>query len=86
MRIEKKIHPKFFQLIIDGVKSYDLRLADFDINVGDVLVLREWNSDTKEYTGRVLEKSVTYISKTKDSKIYSKEDVEKFGYQIISFK
>ena len=78
--------PEYFQKIIDGIKTYELRLADFECNHGDILVLREWDPKTKEYTGRVLEKSVTYISKTKDSKIYSKEDVEKFGYQIISFK
>jgi hypothetical protein len=30
VRIEKKIWPKYFQAIIDGKKTYELRLADFD--------------------------------------------------------
>ena len=86
MRIEKKIQPKFFQLILDGVKTYELRLADFDINPGDILVLKEFNPEYKQYTGRIIEKNVTYVCKVKDIDYWPKEDIEKFGFQIISFK
>ena len=86
MRIEKKIWPKFFQKILDGDKKFELRLADWECKPGDVLVLKEWNPETKEYTGRVLEKEVTYVIKTKDIKFWPEEDVEKYGYQIISFR
>ena len=86
MRIEKKTWPALFQKILDGTKTFDLRLADFECNSGDVLVLREWNPETKKYTGRILEKKVTYVMKTQDVKFWPKEDVEKFGFQIISFK
>jgi len=55
-RIEKKVWPKFFQKILDGDKTFELRLADFECKLGDILVLREWDSEIKEYTGRVLEK------------------------------
>ena len=40
----------------------------------------------KEYNGRVIEKKVTYVIKTKDVKFWPKEEVEKYGYQIIAFK
>lgn len=86
MRIEKKIWPEYFQKIIDGVKTYELRLADFECKPGDVLVLKEWNPKTKQYTGRAIEKNVTYVSKTKDQSFWSKEEVEKYGFQIIAFK
>ncbi|OGM26849.1 hypothetical protein A2627_05540 [Candidatus Woesebacteria bacterium RIFCSPHIGHO2_01_FULL_39_28] len=86
MKIEKKVWPEYFQKILDGVKTYELRLADFECNPGDTLILREWNSKTKEYTGRQLEKVVTYVGKTKDMTFWSKEEVEKYGYQIIAFK
>ena len=86
MKIEKKVWPEYFQKILDGVKTYELRLADFECNPGDTLTLREWNSRTKEYTGRQLEKVVTYVGKTKDMTFWSKEEVEKYGYQIIAFK
>ncbi|PIN92785.1 hypothetical protein COU54_05530 [Candidatus Pacearchaeota archaeon CG10_big_fil_rev_8_21_14_0_10_31_24] len=86
MRIEKKVWPEYFQKIIDGIKTYELRLADFECNPGDILVLREWNPKAKKYTGRVIEKNVTYVSKTKDQTFWPKEDVEKYGFQIIAFK
>ncbi|PIZ52284.1 RNA-binding protein [Candidatus Woesearchaeota archaeon CG_4_10_14_0_2_um_filter_33_13] len=85
-RIEKKIWPKYFQKILDGDKTFELRLADFECNPEDILILKEWNPETKEYTGRVIEKQVTYVLKTKDVKFWSEEDVKKFGFQIISFK
>lgn len=86
MRIEKKIQPKYFQRILDGDKTFELRLADFECNTGDILVLREFDPSTKQYTGRTLEKEVTYVLKTKDINFWPKEEVEKFGFQIISFK
>ena len=84
-KIEKKVWPEYFQRILDGDKKFELRLADFDINEGDILVLKEWDPKTKEYTGRKLEKEVTYIIKTKEVEFWLKEDVDKYGFQIISF-
>ena len=86
MKIEKKVWPEYFQKIIDGVKTYELRLADFECNPGDILVLKEWDPKTKEYTGRVVDKTVTYVGKTKNQTFWTKEDVEKYGFQIIAFK
>jgi ribosomal protein S17 len=86
MKIEKKIWPEYFQKILEGKKKYELRLADWECNEGDILVLKEWNPETKGYTGRVLEKKVTYIGKTKNIDFWSKEDIEKFGFQVISFE
>ncbi len=43
MRIEKKCWPEFFQKLADGTKTYELRLADWECNPGDTLVLREWD-------------------------------------------
>ena len=85
-RIEKKVWPEYFQKILDGKKTYELRLADFECQEGDVLVLREWNSVDKQFTGRVLEKALTYLAKTKNLTFWTKEEIEKYGYQIIAFK
>jgi len=85
MRIEKKVWPPYFQLILDGKKHYELRLADWQCNPGDILVLKEWDPSAQEYTGREIEKEVTYVGKTKGTPYWSKEDVEKYGFQIISF-
>ncbi|MFH1589389.1 MAG: DUF3850 domain-containing protein [archaeon] len=86
MRIEKKTWPEYFQKILDGDKTFELRLADWDCKQGDTLVLREWDPKTKDYTGRVMEKTVTYVAKTKNLKFFSEEEIKKYGYQIISFK
>jgi len=86
MKIEKKIWPEYFNEILEGSKTFELRLADFECNKGDILVLREWNPKTKEYTGRVVEKEVTSVLKTKDVKFWSKKDIDKYGLQVISFK
>jgi hypothetical protein len=63
-----------------------LRLADFKCKPGDVLVLREWNPETKEYTGRVLEKEVTFVLKTKDLAFWPKEVIDKHGFIVMAFK
>ncbi len=86
MKIEKKIWPEFFEKILSGEKKFELRLADWQCQPGDILVLREWNPKTKEYTGRIIEKEVAYVLKTKEIKFWPKEDIEKYGFQIISFK
>jgi ASC-1-like (ASCH) protein len=89
MIIEKKTWPEYFEKILSGDKTFELRLADWECNIGDTLVLKEWDPKTKSYTGRKVEKIVTYVAKTKDAdkwNMFSKEDIEKFGFQIISFK
>ena len=84
--IHKKVWPEYFEKIISGKKKFELRLADFEVNEGDTLVLEEWDNKKKEYTGRKIEVIVTYIFKTKDQTFWSKEEIEKYGFQIIQFE
>ena len=87
MDVEKKILPEYFEAILSGDKHYELRLNDFDIKPGDTLVLREWDPDKKEYTGREIRKEITYVGRFKINKLYwPKEEIEEKGLQIISFK
>jgi len=86
MTHEKKVWPRYFGKILDGSKKFELRLADWECAPGDTLRLREWNPETKDYTGRSIEKTVTYVLKTKDVNLWPAEDVERYGYQIISFE
>lgn len=85
MKHEKKVWPEYFQKIVEGKKTYELRLANWECQEGDILVLQEWDPVTKEFTGRVIEKEVTYVGKTKDMNFWLEQDVAKYGYQIISF-
>jgi ASC-1-like (ASCH) protein len=83
MKIEKKTWPESFNKILEGRKSFDIRLADFEVKAGDEIVFREWDPERKEYTGRMLEKKVVHISKTKELPYWNKEDVDNIGLVII---
>lgn len=84
--IHKKIWQEYFEKIISGKKKFDLRLADFKINKGDILVLEEWDVVKEEYTGRKVEVIATYIFKTKNQIFWSKDKVDKFGFQVIQLE
>lgn len=88
-KIIKKVLPDYFQDIIDGKKKYELRLDDFDIEPGDILVLEEYtsaNPENRKATGRVIEKKVTYLRKFKLQDLWwSEADIKEKGIQIISF-
>jgi len=88
--ITKKVLPDYFQDIVDGKKKYELRLNDFDIEPGDVLILEEYTSVdplSRKATGRKLDKKVNYVRKFKLQDLWwSKKDIEEKGIQIISFE
>lgn len=84
--IKKKVWPEYFEKIVAGKKKVELRLADFEVNEGDTIVLEEWDPNKKEYTGRKVEVLATYVLKTKGLKFWSPEEIEKHGFQIIQFE
>ena len=86
MRIEKKVWPELFNELVSGNKTFEVRLDDFECKQGDTLFLREWDPKAKQYTGKSLEKKVGFVLKLKDVKFFSEEEVEKFGYQVISLR
>ena len=83
MKIKKKTWPEAFEKILSGEKTFDARLADFDCKVGDVLVLEEYDPKTKSYTGRKIEKKITYILNTKEQKFWSQKDIENKGIVVM---
>lgn len=84
--INKKIWPEYFEAVKSGKKTFELRLADFDLQEGDTLVLEEWDPKTQEYTGRKIEKKVGYVMKFKPNQLpfWSEEKIEEEGLQMIS--
>ena len=84
--IRKKVLSEYFEAIISGKKKYELRLNDFEVNEGDILLLEEIDPITKEYTGRQIEKTVCYVGKFKiDELFWPEEEIMDKGIQIISF-
>ena len=85
MKIQKKTTDNFDK-ILSGEKTFEVRLADWKCKKGDILILREWDPKKKIYTGRKVEKRVTVVIKTKNCNYWPKEDIEKYGFQIIGLE
>jgi ribosomal protein S17 len=83
MEIKKKVWPEYFQLILNGTKKFELRLADFDIKEGDLLILEEYDPETKTYTGRTIKKKAKSIIKVNPTRMHDLEEIKKFGFYII---
>lgn len=75
--VEKKILPKYFEAVLNGSKKFELRKDDDDVQVGDAIMLREWNGTV--YTGRFIWKEVKYVLRNVPE--YGLEN----GYCIIGF-
>ena len=86
MKIRKKTWPEAFEKILSGEKTFDARLANFECKVGDILVLEEYNPKLKKYTGRKIEKEITFILNTKEQKFWSQSDIKKEGIIIMALK
>jgi hypothetical protein len=56
-----KIWPQYFQDVISGVKTFEIRRDDRDFQVGDNVVLREWDPEGRQYTGRAVTGVIIYI-------------------------
>ena len=85
--MKKKVWPEYFEAIVAGKKKFELRLNDFDVQEGDALILEEWDPKTKEYTGRKIEKKVTYVLKVKtDQLFWPEKEIKEKGLQVISLE
>lgn len=56
--IRKKILPEYFCAVRAREKNFEIRTDEDDIQVGDLLVLEEWNGF---YTGRDVRRTVKYV-------------------------
>jgi len=86
MEIKKKSWPAQFQLMVEGKKTADVRLADFKINEGDTLILEEYDPVKKSYTGRVIKKRVKNVNKVRLTGFNKNEDIIKYGHWIIELE
>jgi ASC-1-like (ASCH) protein len=86
--IRKKLHPIYFEPVATGKKSFDFRIADFEIKDGDTLILEEWDPKTKKYTGRSIIKKVNYVKKFTLDGIekefgIARDTLDKNGFYVI---
>jgi len=83
--IEKKIWPDFFEKILRGEKNAEIRLADFDLKSGDILILNEWDPIRQRFTGRTLNKVVKNLTKVNLTAFWDTEKIKKNGVYLIEF-
>ena len=59
---ELKIWPEFFNAVLHGEKTFDVRYNDRAYQSGDIVELREWDpAPDIQYTGRTLSRVITYV-------------------------
>ncbi|MEX1447730.1 ASCH/PUA domain-containing protein [Enterococcus sp. C76] len=74
MTHELKILPVYFEAVANGRKQFEIRKNDRDFQVGDQLILKEWNKDG--FTGRSYQAEITYIT----------DYMQKNGYVVLSIR
>ena len=84
--IEKKIRPEFFETMQSGAKNMEIRIADFRLQPGDTMLLREWDPATKNYTGRTIEKTVSFVNRVDLDKIGDINELRKHGFYLIELE
>src|SRR3989344_4370050 len=84
--IRKKTWKKYFEEVLTGKKKFDLRLADFEVENGDVLILEEWDEVGETYTGREIRAKVSYVLKTKDWRVWTQEQINQYGFQVMQLE
>ena len=83
----KKVLKKYFDKILSGEKTYEVRLADWQCDEGDTLELVEIDNETKQPTGRALRRTGGAVIRTKeleDLDWWSKDDMQKYGFQVLA--
>lgn len=56
---ELKLNTKYFNDVMHGLKKFEVRFNDRGYQLGDVLILRDW--DGRNYRGRILKVHVVYL-------------------------
>ncbi|WP_431808218.1 DUF3850 domain-containing protein [Lysinibacillus sphaericus] len=57
---ELKIAPEYFGPVFDGIKTFEIRKDDRGYQVGDLLLLKEYENGA--FTGNAVLKEVTYLT------------------------
>lgn len=73
-----KIWPLFYVAVINGKKLFEIRKMDRDYQVGDEILLQEFNHQQNAFTGRECMVRISYIYKSND---YLRE-----GYGVLAIR
>ncbi|ELT8921902.1 DUF3850 domain-containing protein [Enterococcus faecalis] len=71
-----KINQEYFTPVLQGIKNFEIRFNDRNYSVGDTVLLREIESESKSYTGREIAVEIIYITNYE----------QKEGFVVFGFK
>lgn len=57
-----KIAPEYFKAVKNGSKKFEIRKNDRDYNVGDILVLLEYDKYYEAFTGEKITVEIIYMT------------------------
>lgn len=57
-----KILPEYFEPVLQGTKTFEIRCNDRNFQVGDLINLHEFSEATNTYTGRIIHRKISYIT------------------------
>ena len=58
---ELKTWPEYFNELLSGNKTFEVRKNDRDFKIGDILLLNEYDPENNKYTGRQTGFTISYI-------------------------
>jgi hypothetical protein len=67
----------YFGTVDVGAKTFEVRKNDRNFKAGDIMILAEYDADTKTFSGKEIKTIITYVL---DDENYCKD-----GYVIIGF-
>ncbi|PEC62928.1 DUF3850 domain-containing protein [Bacillus toyonensis] len=73
-----KINKEFFSPVVEQIKTFEIRRNDRGFQVGDKIVLNEWDDRNKQYTGKKVNGEITYITNYEQ-----KENYVVFSFRLI---
>jgi hypothetical protein len=56
-----KIDPVYYKAVLSGSKRFEVRKNDRDFKIYDILLLREYDRNKNNYTGKEIRKKIYYI-------------------------
>ncbi len=57
-----KLNIPFFDEVETGNKRFEIRLNDRDYEEGDVVIMKEFDSDNDRFTGRSIKKTIGFLT------------------------
>ena len=77
---ELKIWPQWFDAVRLGTKTFEVRKNDRNFAVGDILDLQELRPGVGEYTGRKVQRRISYMLEAGE---LGEHDALKSGYCVL---